>query len=149
MVAVLLVKVSLVIVAVFWLKTPPPSCAELPVNVLVDRFSVPLLLMPPPDVPVDDGAELPVNVLPVMVSVPWLKMPPPPCWPLLARPLLIVTEFSVRLPADATSKMRNAGVPAALDRAMVAPLPWIVTFPVITGRPTPPASVVLLMAVSV
>src|SRR5580693_3775234 len=149
MVAVLLVKASLVIVAVFWLKTPPPSCAELPLNVLVDRFSVPLLLMPPPDVPLDDGAELPVNALPVMVSVPWLKMPPPPCWPLLARPLLIVTEFSVRLPEDATSKMRNVGVPVAVDRAMVAPLPWIVTRPVITGRPTPPPSVVLLMAVSV
>jgi len=66
----------------------------------------------------------------------------------LARPLLIVTEFSVRLPADATSKMRNVGVPDALDRAMVAPLPWMVTFPVISGRPTPPLSAVLLMAVS-
>src|SRR5215469_4162422 len=149
MVAVLPVKVSLVIVAVFWLKTPPPSCAVLPVNVLVDRFSVPLLLMAPPDVPLVAGAELPVNVLPVTVSVPWLKMPPPPCWPLLARPLLIVTEFSVRLLADATSKMRNVGVPDAVERAMPAPLPWIVTFPVMTGRPTPPPSVVLLMAVSV
>ena len=129
MVAVLLAKVSLVTVAVFWLKTPPPSCAELPVNVLVDRFSVPLLLMPPLDVPVDDGAELPVNVLPVTVSVPWLIMPPPPCVALLARPFLIVTEFSVRLPADATSKMRNVGVPVALDRAMVAPLPWTAPSP--------------------
>src|SRR5580704_3405045 len=104
--------------------------------------------MPPPDVPLEDGAELLVNVLPVMVSAPWLKMPPPPCWPLLARPLLIVTEFSVRLPEDETSKMRNTGVPDAVDRAMVAPLPWMVTFPVISGRPTPPLSAVLLMAVS-
>jgi hypothetical protein len=63
--------------------------------------------------------------------------------------LLIVTEFSVRLPAADTSKMRNTGVPAAVDRAMVAPAPWIVTLLVITGRPTPPPSVVLLMAVSV
>src|SRR5947209_4278782 len=149
MVAVLPANVSLVIVAVLWLKTPPPSCAEFPVKVLPDRFSVPLLLMPPPDVPDDDGAELPVNVLPEIVRVPWLNTPPPPCWPLLARPLLMVSEFSVRLPADATSKMRNVGVPAAVDLAIVAPLPWIVTFPVITGRPTPPASVVLLMAVSV
>src|ERR1700722_2641346 len=149
MVAVLLVKVLLVTVAVFWLKTAPPSCAVLPLNVLVDRLSVPLLSIPPPDVPLDDGEELPVNVLPLTVSAPWLNMPPPPCWPLLARPLRIVTEFNVRLPADATSKMRNVGVPDALDRAMVAPLPWMVTFPVITGRPTPPESVVLLMAVSV
>src|SRR5438270_10805248 len=128
MVALLPVNVSLVIVAVFWLKTPPPSCAELPVNVLVDRFSVPLLLTPPPDVPLDEGAELPVKVLPEMVSVPWLKMPPPPCWPLLARPLLTVTEVSVRLPEDATSKIRNTGVPEAVDRAMEVQLHWMVTF---------------------
>ncbi len=148
-VAVLPVKVSLGNVAVSGLTPAPPSCAVLPVNVLVDRFSVPLLLMPPPDVPVDAGAESPVNVLPVTVSVPWLNTPPPPCCPLLARPLLMVTEFSVRLPAEATSKMRNVGVPAAVDLAIVAPLPWIVTFLVITGRPTPPPSVVLLIVVSV
>ena len=151
--AVLLVKVSLVMIAaavpVLWLKMPPPSCAVLPVKVLVDTFNVPLLLIAPPDVPAVVGEELPENVLPVTVSVPWLKMPPPPCWPLLTRPLLIVTEFSVRLPEDATSKMRNVGVPVAVDRAMVAPAPWIVTLPVITGRPTPSLSVVLLTAVSV
>ena len=113
------------------------------------RFSVPLLLMPPPDVPLDDGAELLVNVLPVMVSAPWLKMPPPPCWPLLARPLVIVTEFSVRPPEERCRRGRNTGVPDAVDRAMVAPPPWMVTSPEISGRPTPPLSAVLLMAVSV
>src|ERR1700730_3688975 len=91
--------------------------------------------MPPPDVPLDDGAELRVSLLPVTVSVPWLNMPPPPCVAFLARPFLIVTEFTVRLTVDATSKMRNVGVPVAVDRAMVAPLPWRVGFPVITGRP--------------
>ena len=51
------------------------------------------------------------------------------------------------MPPDATSKMRNAGVPVAVERSMVAPLPAMVIFPVITGSPVPP-SVVLLAAVS-
>jgi hypothetical protein len=61
--------------------------------------------------------------------------------------LLSTTELSVRRPADATSKMRNAGVPVAVERSMVAPFPVTVTFPVITGSAVPP-SVVLLAAVS-
>ena len=109
----LLLNVLFVIVAAAWLKIAPPSWPVLPVNVLVDTFSVPLLLMPPPDVPLDAGAELPVNVLPEIVSVPWLKMPPPPCWPLFARPLLIVSDDSVRLPADDT---RRCGTPACRTR---------------------------------
>src|ERR1022692_1684808 len=67
MVAVLLVNVLFLTVAVFWLKMPPPSCAVLPVNVLV-----------------------------VTDRVPWLKIARPPCTPLFARPLLSVSEFSVR-----------------------------------------------------
>ena len=61
--------------------------------------------------------------------------------------MLSTTELSVSLPPDATSKIRNAGVPVAVERSMVAPLPAMVTFPVITGSPVPP-SVVLLAAVS-
>src|ERR1022692_1128666 len=139
MVAVLLVNVLFLTVAVFWLKMPPPSCAVLPVNVLVVTVSVPLLSIPPPEVPVAAGEEFPVNVLPVTDRVPWLKIAPPPCTPLFARPLLSVSEVSVRWPAGPTSRMRKAGMPATADRLMVAPLPWIVTFPVMTGRPVPPS----------
>ena len=109
-------------------------------------MSVPLLSMAPPEVPVVAGDELLVNVLAVTAKVPWLKMAPPPCWPLLARPLLSVSEFKVRLPPLATSKMRKAVTPVALDRVMVDPEPWMVTFPVITGRPVPPS--VALLALS-
>src|ERR1039457_6155524 len=70
--AVLLTNVLSPMVAVFWLKTPPPSCAELPVKVLVVTDSVPLLSIAPPEVPVVAGEELPVNVLPATDSVPWL-----------------------------------------------------------------------------
>ncbi len=94
------------------------------------------------------GDELLVKVPAVTAKVPWLKMAPPPCWPLLARPLLSVSEFRFRLPLVATSKTRKAGVPDAVDRVMVAPAPWMVTFPVMTGRPVPP-SVALLALVSV
>ena len=89
---------------------------------------------------------MPENVLPLITSVPWLLMAPPPFWPLFASPLLSTTESSVRWPADATSKMRNTGVPVAVERSMVAPLPVMVTLPVITGSAVPP-SVALLAAV--
>src|ERR1017187_931212 len=135
-------------VAVFWLKTPPPSCAELPVKVLVVSVSTPLLLIAPPDVPLSAGDESLLNVLPVTERVPWLKIAPPPSTPLLARPWLSVSDVSVRWPAEATSKMRKLAVPDTVDRAIVAPLPATVTLPVMTGRPVPP-SVVLFLAVSV
>ena len=49
--------------------------------------------MAPPEVPVVAGDELLVKVPAVTAKVPWLKMAPPPCWPLLASPLLSVSEF--------------------------------------------------------
>src|ERR1700730_3364969 len=119
MVAVLLLNVLLVMVAVFWLKIPPPSWAVLPVNVLVVTVSVPLLLIAPPEVPCAFGEELPENVEPETLRVPWLQMAPPP-W---ARPLVIVTLLSVRFPAEDTSSRWKA--PEA-DRVIVAPLPWMV-----------------------
>ena len=67
---------------------------------------------------------------------------------LARRPLLKVNESSVSLPDVATSKRRKVGVPAAVDRVIVAPLPAMVTVPVITGNPVPP-SVELLTAVRV
>ncbi len=51
-------------------------------------------------------------------------------------------------PPEATSRSRKAGVPEAVERVIVAPFPWIVTFAVITGRPVPP-SLELLMDVKV
>ena len=115
---------------------------------LSDTVSGPLLLIAPPEVPVAAGEELPLNVARVTVSEPRLKIAPPPLTPSSARPLLSVTEFSVRLPPDATSKIRNAAVPAAADLVMVAPLPWMLTCPAMTGRPVPP-SVVLFADVRV
>lgn len=46
---------------------------------------------------------------------------------------LIVSALSVRVPPLATPRMRKLGADEA--RVMVAPLPWIVTVAVITGRP--------------
>ena len=94
--------------------------------------------------PVAAGAELPLNVVRDTVSGPWLKMAPPPLTPSLARPLLSVRPLSDRLPPEATSNRRKAAV---ADLVMVAPLPWMLTWPVMTGRPVPP-SVALLAAVS-
>ena len=145
-------NVLLVIMAVAWLKIAPPSWPVLPVNVLVDTFSVPLLLMPPPDVPLDaEGiAELPVNVLPEMVSVPCAEDAPAALLAVVRQAVAeAVSDDSVRLPEDDTSKMRNTGVPDAVDRMIVAPLPWTVTSALMTGRPAPPPSVVLFTAVSV
>src|SRR5690348_5976960 len=51
----------------------------------------------------------------------------------------MVSESNVSVPEPATSKMRNVGVPLAVERVMVAPLPATVTLPVITGRPVPPS----------
>ncbi len=141
----LLLNVLLVMVAVFWLKIPPPSWAVLLVNVLLDTVRVPLLLIAPPEVPLADGEELPENVEPEMLSVPWLSMAPPPLTPSLARPLVILTLLSVRFPAEDTSIRRKATEP---DRVMVAPLPAMVMFFVMTGSPVPP-SVVLFLAVRV
>src|ERR1700688_1519818 len=78
-------------------------------------------------------------------------MPAPPVDPLVSRrPLLTVSESRLRLPEPATSKIRKVGVPEAEERAIVAPLPAMVTVPVITGSPVPPPpSVELLAAVSV
>ena len=78
-------------------------------------------------------------------------MPAPPVLLVLdKRPLLTVNESSVRLPEPATSKIRKVGVPATVDRMIVAPLPAMVTVPAITGSPVPPPpSVELLAAVSV
>ena len=114
----------------------------------VVTVSVPLLSIAPPEVPVVAGEELPLNVDPETDRMPWLKIAPPPCTPLLARPLASVSALIVRLPAEATSKIRNAAVPAALDLLIVSLLPTILTLPVMTGRPVPP-SVVLFAAVSV
>ena len=50
-----------------------------------------------------------------------------------------VSELIVRLPPEATSRSRKAGVPEAVERCDVPPFPWIVTFAVITGRPVPPS----------
>ena len=132
-------------VAVFWLKIPPPSWAVLPVNVLVVTVSVPLLLIAPPEVPLVAGELLPENVEPEMLSVPWLSMAPPPLTPSLASPLVIVRLLSVRFPAEATSSRWKATEP---DRVIVAPLPWMVILALMTGSPTPP-SVVLFFAVRV
>ena len=55
-----------------WLKTPPPSWAEFPLNVLVSTLSVPLLSMAPPEVPVVAGDELLVKVPAVTDKAPWL-----------------------------------------------------------------------------
>jgi hypothetical protein len=144
----LFVNVLVLINAEFWLKIPPPSCAEFPENVLVETVKLPLLSIAPPDVPLVAGDEFPVKVLAVTESLPWLKIPPPPWTPLLARPLLTVNELSVKVPLEATSSKRKAGVPAAVERAMVAPLPVMVTLPVMTGRPVPP-SVALFAVVRV
>ncbi len=141
MVPVLPVNVLLVTVAVavrLWLKMPPPSCPEFPLNVLKVTVSGPLLLIAPPEVPVVAGAEFPVNLPDVTDRAPRLKMAPPPSVPLSARPFRNVSERSVRRPAEATSNMRKAAV-AVPERAMVAPLPWTVTLPVMTGRPVPPS----------
>src|SRR5437016_14141880 len=57
---------------------PPPSLlASLPLIVLLPRFSVPPLRIPPPllSLPL---AELPANVLLRIVIVPLLKIAPPP-----------------------------------------------------------------------
>ncbi len=143
-VAVLPLKVVSVTEAVFWVRIPPPSWPELPLKVLSDTDSGPLASIAPPDVPVAAGAELPLNVVCNTVSGPWLKMAPPPLVPSLARPLLSVTLLTDRLPPEATSSRRKAAVP---DRVMVAPLPAMLTWPVMTGRPLPP-SVALSAAVS-
>ena len=63
-------KVVVVIEAVFWLRIPPPSWPELPVKVLSDTVSGPLLSIAPPEEPVAAGAELPLNVVPLTVSGP-------------------------------------------------------------------------------
>ena len=78
-------------------------------------------------------------------------MPAPPVeLVLFRRPLLTVNESRLRLPEPATSKIRKVGVPPAVDRAIVAPLPAMVTVPVITGSAVPPPpSVELFAAVSV
>ena len=51
----------------------------------------------------------------------------------------------------ATSKRRKAGVPEAVLRAMVSPLPWMVrlSLAAMTGRPLPLPSLVLFTAVKV
>ena len=74
-------------------------------------------------------------------------MPAPPVDPVLfRRPLLTVNESRLRLPEPATSKIRKVGVPAAVDLVIVAPLPAMVTVPVITGSPVPPPPSVELSA---
>src|ERR1035441_7730091 len=138
MVALLPLNVLPEMVAVFWLKTPPPSCAELPGKVLVVTDSVPLLSIAPPEPPVVAGEELPVNVLPGTDPVPRLYMRPPPPRPQWwDRPLLSVSELSVSVPPGDTSKIRKAAVAGAVDRVMVAPLPRTVTLPVMTAGRCP------------
>jgi hypothetical protein len=93
-------------------------------------------LIAPPEVPVAAGEELPLNVVRVTVSDPRLKIAPPPLVPSLARPLLIVMPLRDRLPPEATSNRRNAVLP---DLVIVAPLPVMLTDPVMTGRALPPS----------
>jgi hypothetical protein len=91
------------------------------------------------------------TVTPFRVRVPWLKMAPPSAdlpEP-RARPFCSVRFCNVSDPPLATSNRRNAGVPEAVLRSMVSPLPAMVSlsFLAMTGSPVGP-SVVLFTAVN-
>ena len=88
------------------------------------------------------GAVLLYTVAPVRVSVPWLKMAPPSAETPQpkARPFCSVRFCSVSEPPLATSNRRKAGVPVAVLRSMVSPLPTMVRLSsaTMTGRPLSP-----------
>jgi hypothetical protein len=80
------------------LKIPAPPCVPvLPLIVLLVMFSVPSLLMPPPD-----SAVLPLIVLSVIVTVPLLVafMPPPlrPSFPLMVEVVIVVVPPTAWMP---------------------------------------------------
>lgn len=139
MVAKLLTNVLLEITAEWSENTPPPSCAALLENWLSTTLNVPLLFMPPPEVPDFAGDELCENVTRATVRLPWLYMAPPPLIPSLAMPLVSVRSLRTRAAVVATSKMRKAAVLGAVDRSIVAPLPIIVTAWFTVGNPFPPS----------
>jgi hypothetical protein len=119
------------------------SDTVLPVNVAalpVPGATMSALRRPPP-VP---EAVLLVRALLVSVAAPKFRMPPPDP---TALPWLSMTDLSVSLPVLATSAIRKAGVPIALERVMRFWSPVSVMTVVMVGSPSGPFAPLALLVV--
>jgi len=123
----------------------PPCSAMLPLKVLLVTVRTPLswLSMAPPPVEAWEllfrkVTPVTVNKLRLMIAAPpWLGVPDAAG----VEPLLSVTLLMSKLPLSSTMKNRKSGVPPAVDRVIVAPLPTIVTLPVMSAKAFGPSAV--------